>query len=350
MWRERAHGATVDEHTRSLGGLDQLRAVTEPPAMFHLTGVTFDSAELHEAAFSMPITGWLRSPQGVVPGGMLAVPADGALGCAIHTGLTAGTAYTTAELSITYLRPARAGTRVHARGRAVHVGRTLAMSSCDVTDSTGTLLAHATSRCILFRSPENAPTRSGTAAPPPMPTGGDEPASDVDPFLREPSGTILEQAVWNSMSGLEVLRAHITGTLPPPPLHHLLGITPVSADDGAAECLMPMTGWLNTPWGWPQGGFIAVLADTALGMAVQTTIPAATAFAQIDLKVNYLRPVVADGSIVRARAVVAHRGRSLAVATAELVDGAGRRVALATGSAQILTGRAASLDDAAADL
>ncbi|MDQ6856693.1 MAG: PaaI family thioesterase, partial [Candidatus Dormibacteraeota bacterium] len=225
-----------------------------------------------------------------------------------------------------------------------HVGRSLALSSCDITDPDGVLLAYATSRCIVFGSPDQAPTRSGTAPPPPTDGHGDEPSNSVDPYLREPSGTVLEQAVWNSMSGLDVLRGHIAGTLPPPPLHHLLGLTPVSAEEGSAECVMPMTGWLNTPWGWPQGGFIAVLADTALGLAVQTTVPAATAFAQIDLKVNYLRPVAPDGRLVHARATVAHRGRYLVVATAELVDESGRRVALATGSAQILGGRAASLE------
>jgi uncharacterized protein (TIGR00369 family) len=348
VWRERAHGAVVDAQTRALGGLDQLRAVREPPAMFHLTGTTFDSAEPRAAVFSMPVTGWLRAPQGAVPGGLLAIPADGALGCAIHTELAPGTSYTTAELSITYLRPVQVGGRVRATGRAIHVGRSLALSSCDITDGTGALLAHSTSRCILFGSTAGAPTRSGTAAPPPATAAGDDPVNDVDPFLRAPAGTVLAQAVWDSMSGLDVLRAHIAGALPPPPLHHLLGLTPVSAEEGRAECVMPLTGWLNTPWGWPQGGFIAVLADTALGMAVQTTVPAGTAFAQIDLKVNYLRAVAADGSLLHARATVAHRGRSLAVATVQLIDDAGRLVALATGSAQILAGRAASLSDPAA--
>jgi uncharacterized protein (TIGR00369 family) len=343
VWRERAHGATVDAHTRALGGLEQLRAIRDMPAMFHLTGTTFDRAAPREAWFSMPITGWLRSPQGAVPGGLLAIPADGALGCAIHTELAAGTAYTTAELSITYLRPVRVGARVQAHGRALHVGRSLALSSCDLTAPDGALLAHATSRCILFRSPEGAPTGGGTAAPQAPADHGQRAPVDIDPFLREPSGEVLDQAVWDRLSGLEVLREQIAGRLPLPPLHHLLGLTPVTAEAGTAECVMPVTGWLNTPWGWPQGGFVAVLADTALSMSVQTTVAAATAFAQVDLKVNYLRPVAPDGSLLRAHASVAHRGRSLAVATAAVFDEAGRRVALATGSAQILAGRPASL-------
>jgi uncharacterized protein (TIGR00369 family) len=333
----------VDAVTLSLAGLEQLRAIRARPAMSHLTGTTFDSAAPREAVFSMPVTGWLRSPQGAVPGGVLAIPADGALGCAIHTELPLGTAYTTAELSITYLRPVVLGGHVRAHGRALHVGRSLAFSDCDVTDDSGSLVAHATSRCTVFPSDHGSPRRSGTAAPPPPAAGDDEPTSAIDPYLREPSGAVLEQAVWDSHSGLDVLRDQIAGVIPAPPLHHLLGLVPVSAADASAECVMPLTGWLNTPWGWPQGGFIALLADTALAMAVQTTVPAKTAFAPVDLKVNYLRPTPADGSLLHARAVVAHRGRSLAVATAELTDESGRRVALATGSAQILPGRPASL-------
>ncbi len=73
---------------------------------------------------------------------------------------------------------------------------------------------------------------------------------------------------------------------------------------------MPMTGWLNTPWGWPQGGFIALLADTALGWRCRPPCRRQRAFAQIDLKVNYLRPVAPDGRLLHAHATVAHRGRS----------------------------------------
>jgi acyl-coenzyme A thioesterase PaaI-like protein len=61
--------------------------------MHHLTGTVFEEARQGEATFSMPVTGWLRSSQGAVPGGLLAVPGDGALGCAIHTELAAGLAY-----------------------------------------------------------------------------------------------------------------------------------------------------------------------------------------------------------------------------------------------------------------
>jgi uncharacterized protein (TIGR00369 family) len=80
-----------------------------------------------------------------------------------------------------------------------------------------------------------------------------------------------------------------------------------------------------------------------LSAAIQTTLPAGTALAPIDLKVNYLRPLSSDGREATARGTIAHAGRRIAVAHAEVRDADGKQVALATGSAMILPGRAASL-------
>jgi uncharacterized protein (TIGR00369 family) len=85
------------------------------------------------------------------------------------------------------------------------------------------------------------------------------------------------------------------------------------------------------------------LAETALSAAIQTTLPARTAVAPIDLKVNYLRPLASDGRQATALGTVAHAGRRIAVAHAAVHDADGKQIALATGSAMILPGRAASL-------
>ena len=334
IWRERPRGGVVDERALALAGLEQLHTVGERPGMSRLTGVTFDRAEQRLAWFSLPVSDWLRSSQGPVPGGVLALPADGALGCAIHTMLPAHTAYTTAELSLTYLRRVPIGERVTARGRALHVGRTLGFSECDITGADGSLVAHATSR-VLILEPDTA-GNSGNAQPRALPADGDVNDDPLDPWERPVAGTVLDADTLHRLSGLELLRGQVDGVIAPPPLHHLFGILPVAADDGSIEVVMPVTSWMATPWGWPQGGFTALLCDIAVGMAVQTTVPAASSYANVDLKVNYLRPLVPDREVVRARATVVHRGRSLAIASVEVLDRGDRRLALATGSAQIL--------------
>jgi uncharacterized protein (TIGR00369 family) len=99
---------------------------------------------------------------------------------------------------------------------------------------------------------------------------------------------------------------------------------------------LPLSDWLATPFGWPQGGFIVLLSDLALALAVQTTLAPGERMASVDIKVNFLRPVAGDGGLIEARARIVHRGRSLAVSTAEVVAADGRTVALATGSAALL--------------
>ena len=54
---------------------------------------------------------------------------------------------------------------------------------------------------------------------------------------------------------------------------------------------------------------------------------------------NFLRPVLPDPSVLTAHARVVHTGRTIALTTCELVDDAGRRVALANETMVLLPGR-----------
>ena len=338
IWEEPPRGAVVDAAAMMrLSGLEQMRQVVDPPAMGRLTGLGFAGAGPGEAVFELPVTEWLRWSGGEVPGGILALPCDAALGCALQTLLPPETAYTTAELSLTYLRPLHPGDLVRATGRGLHAGRRLGLSDVSVRDAAGRLVAHGTSRATIFPPAHDLAGRIGGTVPPPaaMSHGaGDE--ATPDPWQRPVAGEILDASA-QALSGRDRLLGQIAGDLPLPPLHHLLGLRPVAVErEGVAGCAMPVTGWLATPWGWPQGGFIALLADAALGMAVESAMPPGQRFATVDLKVNFLRPVAGDGSELTATGTVVQHGRTLAVATSEVVDARGKRVALATGSAALL--------------
>jgi uncharacterized protein (TIGR00369 family) len=165
-----------------------------------------------------------------------------------------------------------------------------------------------------------------------------------DPWARQPQGEVVGQDQWDRLSGLEVMRTVLVGKQPAPPIATLTGLRLTAVGEGEATFAMPASEWLTAPPpGRVQGGAIALLAETALGTAIQTTLPAGTALAPIDLKVNYLRPLASDGREAIGRGTVTHAGRRIAVANAEVRDADGKRVALATGSAMILPGRPASL-------
>jgi uncharacterized protein (TIGR00369 family) len=354
IWREPARGNYPDPSLFALSGIEQLRTFVRmgrPPPIGRLTGMTVEAVEKGSATFAMPATGWLLSPQGVVTGGVLAILADAPLGSAVQTALPPMTPYTTSELSMTFLRPATAASGLlRATGNLIHAGRSLALSEVRVEDERGRLLSHGTSRCFVFPPLGPPPEEPRTFVPDPNPVDAperdphsSETAETPDPWQREPEGAVLGGEVWDRMSGLEALLAHISGELPPPPIHYLTGCRPVAAEEGAATFAMPATEWLGSPLRKVEGGAVAMLADTAMASTVQTTVPAGSAFASLDLKVNFFRPVDLDGREMVARGRMVHRGRTLAVATAEVDDADGRRVAVAVGTSMLLPDRLPSL-------
>ena len=343
-WREPVRGGYPDPSTARLSGVEQLRALiasgTAPP-IGRLVGMALTDVGLGDASFSMPATRWLLSPHGVISCGTLAILADGPLGCAVHSALPPATTYSTSELSLRLLRPARAGGTLIGRAGVVHAGRTLALSAVQITDDRGRLLADGSSLCIVRAIPADRDLPSPAAAPPHEAA----PVAGPDPYERPELGQILEQPIWDAMSGLQILQAQIAGELPRPPLHYLTGMRPTEAGPRKATFTLPCHEWLCSPLGSVEGGVIAMLADSALVSAIQTTAPPGAAVAAIDLKVNFLRPVAPDGRELVAHGRVRHAGRTMSVAEAEVVNADGKPVALATGSAMVLPGRAAALTD-----
>src|SRR5471032_2088035 len=94
------------------------------------------------------------NPMGGVHGGWFATMLDSALGCAVHTLMPAGRGYTTAELSVNYVRglSPKVG-RVRAEGKVIHCGRQLATAEARLFGPDGTLFAHATTTCLVFELP-----------------------------------------------------------------------------------------------------------------------------------------------------------------------------------------------------
>jgi uncharacterized protein (TIGR00369 family) len=340
-WSEPVRGGHPDRALFGLSGIDQLRALLAgympSPPIRYLTGTRLVEAGIGTAVFEMPLSDWLRAPQAGISIGPLAIVADGALGCAVQSGLPAATPFTTSELSLRMLAPAPPGGTVVASGHLVHARRRIALSEVSLTDAHGRLLAHGSSLC--FVSPQLSPLPE-----PPTRLEAVEPTryETPDPWSRPCQGEVVSEDVWDRLSGLEVMRTLLAGG--DPPIGRLTGLRLTEAGDGRVTFVMPASEWLTAPpQGRVQGGAIALLAETALGSAVQTTLPAGTALAPIDLKVNYLRPLASDGRDATAWGTVVHAGRRLAVANAEVHDADGRRIALATGSAMILPDRPASL-------
>ena len=94
------------------------------------------------------------NPLGTIHGGWYATLLDSAVGCAVHTMMPAGRAYTTAELSINIVKAAshKSGP-LRAIGTVIHCGKQLATAEGRLVDAAGKLYAHATTTCLVFDMP-----------------------------------------------------------------------------------------------------------------------------------------------------------------------------------------------------
>ena len=79
---------------------------------------------------------------------------DSAMGCAIHSTLAAGEGYTSLETSVNFVRPITLETgRMRCEGKVLHRGGRLATAEGRlVAESTGKLLAHGTTTCLVMKS------------------------------------------------------------------------------------------------------------------------------------------------------------------------------------------------------
>ena len=142
----------------SMSGLEFIRAIIDgeipPPPIAALLGMSIVEVEPGRAVFELAPAEFQFNPIGSVHGGVLTTLLDSAMGCAVHTMLPAGSAYTTLELKVNFLRRVTSETgSLRCEGTAIHVGRTVATAEARVTDGPGRLVAHATTTCLLFPGP-----------------------------------------------------------------------------------------------------------------------------------------------------------------------------------------------------
>jgi uncharacterized protein (TIGR00369 family) len=105
-----------------------------------------------EAVFEVEPAEFHYNPIGVVHGGLALALLDSAMGCAVHTTVPAGMAYTTLEVKANFVRPLTLATGlVRCHGSVVHRGRTIATAEGRVEDVAGKLYAHGTSTLLLIR-------------------------------------------------------------------------------------------------------------------------------------------------------------------------------------------------------
>ncbi len=309
----------------------RVRDLTPPPPTHHLVGMRPTDGGLGWSQFEMPAHPWLQTSAGMFLAGTAALVADAPLGAAILSTLEPGVFGVTSELSMSFLRPAGVESQtLKARTKVIDVGRTLGLSEATVEDANGKLLAHSTSRYYLRSFDIN-----GMKKPEPVPT----PTYDTpDPYQR-PLTVPVQPDLFLEMSGLDYFRAVAKGALPPSPFAELFGIVARDADEGRVTSTVRASKWLLSPARTIYGGILAYLADAAMTAAVGTLLPKASSCATLDFKIYFLRPGIADDRELTINGSVVHKGKTIAVTQAEILNADGKAIVVASGSSMMLPGK-----------
>lgn len=147
------------EQARTTAGLEQLKELINMGAeqgigIGSLLGMTAETLEPGRVVFVLTPRAAFSNPLGTVHGGIMSTLLDSSMGCAVHTSLPEGSAYTTLELKVNFVRAVSpdAGP-LRCEGTVVHLGRKVATTEGRILSAEGKLVAHGTSTCMVLPAP-----------------------------------------------------------------------------------------------------------------------------------------------------------------------------------------------------
>jgi len=141
---------------RGMSGLEAIRAVRDgtvsPPPIARLMNFTIVEVDEGRVVFEGYPGEEHYNPIGVVHGGFALTLFDSAMGCAIHTTLPPGVAYTTTDVQVRFIRGiTKDSGPVRCEATVVHVGRSTAVAEAKLRDGDGRVLGTGTTGCAILR-------------------------------------------------------------------------------------------------------------------------------------------------------------------------------------------------------
>jgi uncharacterized protein (TIGR00369 family) len=133
-----------------------------------------------------------------------------------------------------------------------------------------------------------------------------------------------------SMPGIDFVRAMFAGQFPEPPIMQNVEPFDCTADPGLIA-IHSVPGFRHyNPIGSVHGGYAAILLDSAMGLAVQSMLPAGTGYTTLEFKISFIKGMSQDTGPVRTEGRTLNVGRRAATAEARITDAKGRLLAHAT--------------------
>jgi uncharacterized protein (TIGR00369 family) len=133
-----------------------------------------------------------------------------------------------------------------------------------------------------------------------------------------------------ALGGLAFVQGLVDGSLPLNTIAQTLGYDVSEAESGrVVVTLVPDDSHLN-PSGTVHGGLAATLLDSAMGLAIWSTLEKGLGQTTLEFKISLIRPITSGMGVIRAEGTVLNRGRRVGTAEGRITDERGRLLAHGT--------------------
>lgn len=296
---EPVRGGYPDPSVLALPGCEQIAwsgtTVLPRTPLGHLLGLELIEVSHGRVSYGMPLTPWLRDGEGRITSAVAAVVADAALAAGVVSALPPGHGrLATIDLSLHHVRGSLDDEDglVATGGPYGPVGHGVVVAEVEVATRAGRPVARGLAHCRVFPPIDPLPAA-------PSERVAEEPPETPDPYQRP-----LDDAARSD------------------PVSRLFGI---AAEPEPGVFSMPATQWLCPAAPALQGGALVMFAQIAAERAATQSLGRPVKVTQ--MSAAFLRMAVPGSGRLTAPVRVAWRSHSLATATLDLLDAAGRKLA-----------------------
>jgi uncharacterized protein (TIGR00369 family) len=126
------------------------------------------------------------------------------------------------------------------------------------------------------------------------------------------------------MTGLEFVQGLVDGTLPLNTIARTLGYDITEAESGRVVVTAEPKDIHLNPAGTVHGGLAAIILDSCMGLAIQSTLEKGVGSTTLEFKMSFIRPITPETGPIRAEGTVISRGRRIGTGEGRVTDSKGR--------------------------
>lgn len=151
---------------------------------------------------------------------------------------------------------------------------------------------------------------------------------------------VVSRDVLLAEDGVSFLHGMMEGRHPGAPFADAMDFDLAEVEEGRVVFVGKPSPRFFNPLGTIHGGWTATILDSAMACAVHATLKAGEGYTTLEMKLNYIRPVMPGNGPVRCEGRLIHRGGSVATSEGRLVDSHGKLLAHGTETCMIFGGKA----------